>query len=377
MKVAVVGGGISGLILTKVLQDHGQEATVFERDASPTARTQGGILDLAPDKGQWALKQAGLFQKWQELIIEGASDMRVVDRTAKVWWEDESTGRPEVDRPALRKMLLDSLQPGTVQWGHHLVSVQSNAVESHKLCFADGSTISADVVVGADGAQSRVRQLVTDAKPKYCGISWFDILINDAARNCPDVAATVGRGSYLALDDNKAILAQRSGNGNILAYATVRIPEDSLSEQAQAWESPAASREAVAALFKGWAPGIVELIHSCEQNMKMKPRPVFAMPVGITWPSKPNATLLGDAAHVMSPFAGEGANLALVDGASLALELVKKQSPAEAIAAYDAEMFQRSEPAAAESAFNLDLCISEKGAEEMARLMHSYSQMEG
>ena len=109
----------------------------------------------------------------------------------------------------------------------------------------------------------------------------------------------------------------------------------------------------------------------------MKPRPVFAMPVGITWPSQPNATLLGDAAHVMSPFAGEGANLALVDGASLALELLKKQSHAEAIAAYDDEMFKRSEPAAAESAFNLDLCISEHGAEEMARLMHSYSQMEG
>ena len=89
------------------------------------------------------------------------------------------------------------------------------------------------------------------------------------------------------------------------------------------------------------------------------------------WSSQPNVTLLGDAAHLMSPFAGEGANAAMQDGAELALELVKATKPADAIAAYEAKMFKRAQVAAQDSAQGLDMLIAPDGAVRFAQFMRS------
>ncbi|KAK9867641.1 hypothetical protein WJX84_008772 [Apatococcus fuscideae] len=378
-QVAIVGGGISGLMCARILQQNGHRAIVFERDASRDSRTQGGLLDMHVESGQWALQQAGLFDHFQALIHEGTQDIRVMDHRGTVHWEEEgppgTEGRPEIDRPALRAMLLDALQPETIKWGHHLVAIEPRPPHGHTLRFADGASMTADVVVGADGARSRVRPLVTNVSPSYCGACYFDMRIPDADRMHPEVTSVVGRGSFMALGDSKGIMAQRLGDGSIYAWAACRMSEDRFTQLQldKAWESAAASKQAVGAMFEGWPPECLRLIHACDHTMKS--RSFAALPVGLTWQSRSDVTLLGDSAHLSSPFAGEGANLALQDGADFALELLKAADPAEAIAAYEARMFSRAEAAAVESAQGLEMCLAPDGAERLAQFMRSAHEL--
>lgn len=379
-RIAVVGGGISGLTFARVLQNNGHNVVIYEREQSPTSRSQGGTLDLHVESGQWALREADLYTQFQALIREGGEDLRLVDQSGKVLIEEVGNpadkGRPEIDRPALRGLLLDSLQSHTVKWGHHLVAIKPQPSHGHSLLFADGTAVTADIVIGADGARSQVRSLVTDAQPGYCGAGYFDLKVLHANQTHPELAKFVGRGNFFALGNNKGILAQHYGDGNIAAYATCRLPESRFTQlqRDKAWETAATSRQAVAALFEGWAPEITNLIHACEDTII--PRKFQALPVGLTWPSQPNVTLLGDAAHVMSPFAGEGANLAMQDGAELALELVKASDPADAIAAYEAKMFERAEASAEQSAQGLDMIIAPNGAENLANFFRSHGEGE-
>ena len=381
LKLAIIGGGIGGLTCARILQKNGCDVVIFEREPSRDSRGQGGNVDLHVESGQWALRQAGLFDQFCALILEGGQDLRIVDNKGTVHWEEEGPpgveGRPEISRPALRGMLLDALHPGTVKWGHHLVAIEPQLLRGHSLRFADGTNMAADVVVGADGARSRVRPLVTDAKPTYGGACWFDIRIPDADQMHPDVAKYVGRGLLCALGDNKGIFAHHIGDGSIHAYASCRMSEDSFTQLQlnKAWESAAASRQAVATIFEGWAPEITRLIQACD--ITMTPRPFTALPVGLTWTSRPDVTLLGDSAHLMSPFAGEGANMAMQDGAELALELVKATDPADAIAAYEAKMFERTKPAAEQSAQGLEMFLAPDGAERMAQFMSSVHETGG
>ena len=377
VKLAVIGGGISGLLCARVLQNNGREVVVFEREASPRSRpgVSSGNLDMHEESGQWALKQAGLYDQFCAQILEGGQDLKVVDNEGRLHWEEEGpsgdAGRPEIHRPALRNLLLDALQPGTIQWGHQLKAINPQGQHSHSLLFADGSTTTADLVIGADGARSQVRPLVTDAKATYCGAGHFDFSIPDADRLHPDVAKYVGRGTLCALGDNKGVLAQRTSDGSIQTWATCRMSEGDFTQMQhdKVWEDPVASKQALAALFKGWAPEIVSMIQA--SSGKITPRPFMALPTGLTWPSQPNVTLLGDAAHLTSPFAGEGANMAMQDGAQLALELVEAKHPADAIAAYEAKMFARTRTAAKDSAEGLDMMIAANGAENLTAFMRS------
>ncbi|MCF3961865.1 FAD-dependent oxidoreductase [Streptomyces fuscigenes] len=363
--VAIIGGGLGGLTAARTLHVGGIASAVFELEASAGARAQGGMLDIHADSGQEALRAAGLYDGFRALVHEGGQAMRLLgpDGTVHVSEADDGDGdRPEVDRGRLRDLLLSSLPAGTVRWGRRVTNVGTLGDGRHEVAFADGSTITADLLIGADGAWSRVRPLLSDAVPAYTGVSFVESDLRDADTRHPRSAAVVGEGFFLCLGDRRGLLAHRESDGSLHAYTALRAARDWLDTIDFA--DTAAAKAAVLSHFEGWDESVRGLI--AEADGALVPRRIHALPVGHRWDRVPGVTLLGDAAHLMSPFAGEGANLAMLDGASLGRSLAAHPGdPEAALAAYEAALFPRSEAAAAQSAGNLESMFGGRGPELM------------
>jgi len=350
--VAIIGAGLGGLTLARVLHVHGIAATVYEAEASATSRAQGGMLDIHEENGQLALKAAGLFDQFLEIIHPGGQQGRALDKDGKVLLDepdDGTGGRPEVPRGELRRILLESLPADTVRWGHKLTAVSrpgsSINQARHVLTFADGSTVTTDLLVGADGAWSRVRSLVSKAKPEYVGITYVETYLFDSDTRHEPSAEAVGGGALFAVAPGKGIMAHREPNGVLHTYVALNKPED--------WaigidfSDPATASACVAKEFDGWAPELTALITDGETAPV--PRAIYSLPVKHRWDRIPGVTLLGDAAHLMAP-SGEGANLAMFDGAELGKAIAANLGDVEAaLIAYEKDLFPRSAAAAAEA----------------------------
>ncbi|WP_328582547.1 FAD-dependent oxidoreductase [Streptomyces sp. NBC_00370] len=345
--VTIIGAGLGGLVLARVLHVHGVPATVYEAEASPTARAQGGMLDIHDYNGQLALEAAGLTEEFRGLILEGREAVRVLDRDGTVLFDraDDGAGaRPEVQRGELRQTLLDSLPAGTVRWGHKVSGVRSLGDSRHEVTFADGSTVVTSLLVGADGAWSRVRPLVSDAVPTYTGRSYVETYLYDSDTRHPVAAKAVGGGSLFALAPGKGIMAHREKDGNLHTYVALAEPQEWFAAVDFSDGATAAAR--IAREFDGWAPELTALITDGEIAPVL--RTLNTLPNGHRWDRVPGVTLLGDAAHLSAPN-GEGANLAMYDGAELGKAIAAHPDDVEvALAAYEKAMFPRGAEAAAD-----------------------------
>ncbi|MFF7129172.1 FAD-dependent monooxygenase [Streptomyces sp. NPDC008240] len=356
--VTIIGAGLGGLTLARVLHVHGIPATVYEAESSPRARAQGGMLDIHDYNGQAALQAAGLMDEFRGLVLEGREATRFLapDGTVLVDVPDDGTGgRPEVQRGELRQILLDSLPAGTVRWGHKVSSARALGGGRHEVSFADGATVVTSLLVGADGAWSRVRPLLSEAQPEYTGRSFVETYLFDGDTRHPATAKTVGDGSLFALAPGKGIQAHRERGGTLHTYVALTRPVEWFA--GTDFTDSATATAGIAREFDGWAPELTALITDSDTTPVL--RPLHTLPIEHRWDRSPGVTLLGDAAHLAAPN-GEGANLAMYDGAELGRAIAAHPDDIEtALSGYEQAMFRRSAAAAAEGAQLNDLLFGD------------------
>jgi len=373
--IVVVGAGMAGLTLARVLSVHGIDVAIYEAEPSADARTQGGMLDLHEESGLAALHDAGLYDQFVAAHHVGGQELRVLDKHAVVRLEEEDDGqsknRPEINRKDLRRIFLDSLPAGMIRWGGKVVQVQRPRIGRPRATFEDGHEVTADLLIGADGANSRCRPLLCDATPQYLGVTLLEAHIYDPANTSPHSAALVGHGSLFALNDEKGVLGHCDTYGDLHLNFGLKVDE-SWADRAIDFSDSDAVRALLHETFADWHPDFHAMITDLEPPFI--PRPLRTLPIGLTWEPVPGVTLLGDAAHLMSPFAGEGANVAMQDGLELARAILDHSgSPDEAIAVYEQAMYPRSAEKAQESASNLEFCFAPDALASLVEHMNSRS----
>ncbi|KAI1458189.1 FAD/NAD(P)-binding domain-containing protein [Annulohypoxylon moriforme] len=333
LNIAIVGAGPAGLTLAKLLQKAGIGCKVFEKDVSRHTKNRGGSLDLHPDSGQRALKEAGLLDEFKKLARPEGETLRIYSPDGTVLM-DESRGepgrpgefadRPEIDRSQLRDLILDSLAPDTVHWDSRLVKIHNQEDSKVTLPFANGKEESNfDLIVGADGAWSKVRPSVSETEPSYSGISGLDCRISDVDARFEKLSAHVGQGMCLNLGSEKGLLCQRNGDGSIQLYAFARLPNQWFDTCGIDFTHPNARQEVIDTLYPEYTLLQKSLVLNSDPDTVG--RRLYMLPVGFQWPHNPRITLIGDAAHLMNPFAGVGVNVAMQDALDLANAIIGKE----------------------------------------------------
>ncbi|GAA0913184.1 NAD(P)/FAD-dependent oxidoreductase [Rothia nasimurium] len=366
LRIAIVGGGPSGLTLARLLQQQAIDVVVYERDSAADARTQGGSLDLHEDSGQRALAAAGLGEAFQRISRPDGQHSKIFNQQGELCGElkaeDESGSRPEIDRGALRALLLGSLNPGTVRWGHRLISTTRG--EGQVQLSFEQTTVGADLVLACDGGWSACRALVSKVtRPTYSGVTFVQTLVADVDHRSPDIATLVGPGNILALGNNRGLLAQRNGDGSVRIYVALRVPE----EWSSTIDFSAAqhARKRLLQEFQGWSPLLQEMLKSSDDVFQ--PWPLYHYPVKQDWIPRSDITLLGDAAHLMPPFTGKGANYAMLDALELTEALTGHHhlSLTEALEQYESAMLTRMETAIAETLHSQNAMFTEDGPDTL------------
>ncbi len=382
-KIAIIGGGPAGLTLARLLQLKGADVAVYERDLDKNARVQGSPLDLHDKSGLAAIIKAGLLQEFKNNFLIGADRMKVVNPNAEIFYSDHDTKprenfghehfRPEIDRGALRKILLESLRPETVVWNSHFISMERQN-EGWLLHFKSGNTAYADIVIGADGANSKIRPYITDIKAFYSGITMLEGTVYDAKNTVPKMAALLNGGKVMAFGASRDILMGQKANDEIGFYASFKAEENWAANSGLDFSDKTQLLQWFKAEYPEWSSIWYELFENAATPFV--PRPIFCMPLDQDWEALPNLTIIGDAAHVMPPFAGEGVNMGMLDALELSECLTEDtyMSVQEAIAAYEINMRKRGAIMAKESLENGERMHSKNALTVMSAFFSSHKQ---
>lgn len=360
-QVAIIGGGPGGLTLARLLQLQNVNVKVYERDLNKNARVQGSPLDMHDNSGLAAIRKANLFEEFRTNFMPGADKTLLLDEQATVFYSDHETNagedfgneyfRPEIDRGVLRKILIKSLQPETIVWDSHFISMEPQN-EGWLLHFKNGLSVYADLVIGSDGANSKIRPYITEIKPFYSGITMLEGNIYESEKAAPNLHSLLNGGKIMAFGNEKNILMGQKGGGALGFYVSFKTDENWSFNSGLDY----ANKEQILEWFKNAYPEWSTVWHELFENVSVPfiPRSINCIPLDQTWETLPNVTIIGDAAHVMPPFAGEGANMAMLDALELSENLTsdKFTTIQQALANYESNMLKRGSESAQESLEN-------------------------
>jgi 2-polyprenyl-6-methoxyphenol hydroxylase-like FAD-dependent oxidoreductase len=348
LRIAIVGGGPAGLTLGTLLHNHSIPFTLFEFRPRPTDEEYAqpsGSLDMHEESGLAALRACGLFDAAMKLTGDCTEESKIADRNGNIIYSDEgSNDRPEIYRNDLNRLLTQHIPPASIKWSHKLRSatrIVDEGGEKVKLDFGEHGSEVFDFVVGADGAWSRVRPLLTDRKPEFADMHNITLTIRGMTERYPDLLALIGHGTFMSMADKNGVFAQRASQDSARMYIMLTTPsKDFVTESGLAGKTPLESRELLvgdgSSILSQWGEKIKHLVAAaCEDEekhnagAKLDVKPFYRLPPGHTWEHRADATMIGDAAHLMNPPAGEGVNIAMHDALLLGQAIIKACEGAE------------------------------------------------
>jgi 2-polyprenyl-6-methoxyphenol hydroxylase-like FAD-dependent oxidoreductase len=381
-KIAIIGGGPGGLTLARLLQLKGANVQVYERDINKEARKQGATLDLHEESGLKAIKAAGLFEEFKNNYRPGADKLRVTDQNGKIYYDsqlenqiedfDNEFFRPEIDRGPLRDILINSLKKDTIVWDSHFISM-SQKNEGWQINFQNGNTVYADIVIASDGANSKIRPLLSNLKPIYSGMTIIEGNVYNASANTPKLNELLNGGKIFAVGTEKSLILSSKGDGSISFYTGTKEDEFWVKNSDIDFNSKSQVLDWFKKTFNDWDAIWEELFQNDE--ISFIPRPMYHFPLDQNWETQTNLTMIGDAAHRMPPYAGEGVNMAMLDALELSDCLTSNDfaNIKSAIFHFEKEMIKRTSEVTAITLQSTEIFHSKNALQELLNMFNSFT----
>ncbi|KAM9953505.1 hypothetical protein ACTFIR_008577 [Dictyostelium discoideum] len=327
LNILIIGAGPAGLSLARLLQQEKgcKNVIVVERDVDRNTRIGGSSLDLHEGTGIRFIKRANLFEDFKNISRPEGESITIANKDGKVILRKPhlkiNSKKPEIDRGDLRRLLIDSLLPDTILWNHHFISLEEQPLDGTTIVtFKNGTSIKADLVIGADGANSKIRPYVNDISLKYSGITLIEFEIENPKQVCPEIYDLVDNGLFYALSDEKGFIVQLKGDGNLIIYLSCKRDENWIKESGFDFKKKEFKeiKEFIKSdVLSDWSDIYKNLLDNAVEPFI--PRPLYSIPFEpmIEWKSKSNITLIGDSAHTIVPYAGKGINEGMADSCDL------------------------------------------------------------
>ncbi|MFT3749955.1 MAG: NAD(P)/FAD-dependent oxidoreductase [Agriterribacter sp.] len=350
-KVAIIGAGPVGLTMARLLQQKGADVAVYERDKDAQTRIWGGTLDLHKGSGQDALQKAGLLKAYYDNAI--AMGIIMADKQAKLLSSmPPQYDNPEINRNNLRKILLDSLTTDTVVWGSKCIALEEHNLKWH-LHFEDRPAATADIIIGANGGMSSVRKYVTDTEVEETGTFIIQGDIPQPATNCPQFYDFCNGSRLMVAHKGNLLVANPFNNGSLSYGIIFKRPAEWENDNRLNFQDSQSVITFLNIRFSEWHEYYKILFRSTSFFTGL---PTRKLPLDKPWKNNRPLpiTLIGDAAHLMPPFAGMGVNTGLLDALILSANLTdeKYDNIESAIYNYEQKMFVYAKQAQLKSGTN-------------------------